>query len=94
MAIYNRTIQDMTVRAMGMASTDGQRIGCIEMQVNNGANDTGILSVRVKQIGTIIRTHWYHDGCLIPKHAAVRIMRNHEEVARAALKPTESGESE
>lgn len=93
MAIYNRKIQDMTIRAMGMASTDGQRVGCISMQINSGANDAGNLTVKVKQTGAIIRTYWFHDGCRIAKHVAVRIMRQHEEVTRAALNPNPEAES-
>lgn len=83
MTIYNRTIQDMTIRAMGMASTDGQKIGRVEMVVYSGALDVSTLAVKVKQIGAVIRTYWTHDDCRIAKYQAVKVMRNHEETVRS-----------
>lgn len=91
MTIYNRAIQDMAIRAMGMASTDGEKTGYVEMQVNDGARDTGILAVKVKQIGAVIRTYWFHHGHRVPKHVAVQIMRQHEAYRASQSAPAAKG---
>lgn len=82
MMIFNKTISMMLVAAYSRLKADGD-IALEELGIHNGLNDTGILSVKAKQTGAVIRTYWSHDGCRITKRDAVKIMRNHEEVMRS-----------
>lgn len=80
--IFNRTISMMLVAAYRRLKADGDTAQ-EELSIHNGLNDTGILLVKAKQTGAVIRTYWFHDGCRVAKRDAVRIMRNHEETMRA-----------
>lgn len=79
--IFNKTISMMLVTAYRRLKADGDSV-TEELSIHNGLNDTGVLSVKAKQTGAVIRTYWTHDGCRITKREAIRIMRNHEETMR------------
>ncbi|MGY2271061.1 MULTISPECIES: hypothetical protein [Pseudomonas] len=89
MAIYNLKISMMLVAAFSRLKADGDTVE-EEFSIRNGANDAGVLTLKAKQTGAVIRTYWLHDGCRIPKHAAVRIMRQHEEIERHQTLPPQA----